>query len=163
MGIQVHTILVKQRAHALGALYRLVRKNAGVEAVATQQKLIDALDLVLEAQGLGIEYDMDHAVEPLPKRKFFPRGAYRRDVLTILRLAAKPMRIAEILDELCKMHSVTLNAKDHAHAAIKLAQGNFALIQAGFVVRVDKESGHRSGACRYVLKQFASIPPTVNE
>ncbi len=163
MGIQVHRTLVNQRAHALGALRRSIREAADAETIAKQECLVAAFDLVLEAQGLDIEYDRNHAVEPRPKKQFFPKGAYRRDTLNILRRAQRPMRITEILDALCEMHSVTLDAKDRAHAAIKLAQGNWCLMQEGFVVRVDKEGDHRSANCRYVLKQFASMPLTVNE
>jgi len=163
MGIQVHRTLVKQRAHALGALRRSVRKGADADVIAKLQLLVDAFDLVLAEQGLDIEYDRDHAIEPRPKKQFFPKGAYRRDTLNILRRAQRPMRISEILDALCEMHFVSLSATDRSHAAIKLAQGNWQLMQQGFVVRVDKEADHRSANCRYVLKQFASIPPTVNE
>jgi|EBPBio282013_DNA_FD.fasta_scaffold86465_1 hypothetical protein len=163
MGIQVHRTLVNQRAHALGALRRSIRKGADADTIAMQQRLVDAFDLVLEAQGLDIEYDRDHAVEPCPKKQFFPRGAYRRDTLNILRRAQCPMRISDILDALCEMHRVELEPADRAHAAIKLAQGNWHLMQKGFVVRVDKEADYRSANCRYVLKQFASSPRTVNE
>ncbi len=163
MGIQVHKTLVHQRSHALGALKRLIRRQAGHADILKQQLLIEAFDLVLEAQGLDIEYDLDHAVEPRPKKQFFPKGAYRRDALNVMRRAAQPMRIAEVLDALCALHKVSLNPKDRAHAAIKLAQGVWVLLQQGFVVRVDKEADHRSANCRYVLKQFASIPDTVNE
>lgn len=163
MGSQVHRTLVNQRAHALGALRRSVRKGVDADTIDKQQRLVEAFDLVLAAQGLDIEYDRDHAVEPCPKRRFFPKGAYRRDTLNILRRAQRPMRIAEILDALCEMHSVELEPADRAHAAIKLAQGNWHLMQKGFVVRVDKEADHRSANCRYVLKQFASMPLTVNE
>ncbi len=34
MGIQVHRTLVKQRAHALGALRRSVRKGADADVIA---------------------------------------------------------------------------------------------------------------------------------
>jgi hypothetical protein len=163
MGIQVHRTLINQRAHALGALKRLRRGCSDAGTLAAHERLVEAFDLVLQAQGLDIEYDRDHSVEPRPKKQFFPKGAYRRDTLNILRRAAAPMRIAEILDALCAMHSVELAAQDRAHAAIKLAQGTWVLTEKGLVVRVNKEADHRSASCRYVLKQFANMPLTVNE
>lgn len=131
--------------------------------LAAHDPLVEAFDLVFEAQELDIEYDRDHSVESRPKKQFFPKGAYRRDTLNILRCALVPMRIAEILNALCAMHSVELMAQDRAHAAIKLAQGTWVLTEKGLVVRVDKEADHRSASCRYVLKQFANMPLTVNQ
>ena len=163
MGIQVHRTLIIQRARALGALNRLRRSCADGGILAAHERLVEAFDLVLEAQGVDIEYDRSHSIEPRPKKQFFPKGAYRRDTLNILRRAATPLRIAEILDALCAMHSVELAAQDRAHAAIKLAQGTWVLTEKGLVVRVDKEADHRSASCRYVVKQFANMPLTVNE
>jgi hypothetical protein len=163
MGIQVHRTLIHQHAHALGHLKRLVRRQAPHPDILAQQKLLESFARVIDLQGMDDEWDREHAIEPRPKKQFFPKGAYRRDALTIMRRAARPMRVAEILGALCTLHKVTFDAKDRAHAAIKLAQGIGMLIQQGFVVRVDKEADHRSASCLYVLRQFASMPDTVNE
>lgn len=163
MGIQVHTTLVKQRAYALGQFRKLARTGATTDELEKQNRLVEAYDLVIANQGIDVEYDRDFSVEPRPRRHRFPRGAYTRDVLTILRRQQRPMSVAALLDSLCEMHNVTLSPEDRAHAAIKLAQGNWTLIQKGFVVRVDKAADHRSAACLYSLKQFASMPETVNE
>jgi hypothetical protein len=163
MGIQVHRTLLRQHAHARGHLNRLIRREAPHPDILAQQQLLESLARVIDLQGMDEHWDREHTIEPRPKREFFPKGAYRRDALNILRRAERPLRVAEILDALCERHKVTLGDKDRAHAAIKLAQGIWVLVQEGFVVRADKEADHRSASCRYVLRQFASMPDTVNE
>lgn len=155
MGIQVFKQLAIQRAHVNGELRRLRRRSADVAAVTRCEKLIEAIDVVMAHQGVDEAYDRTRAVAPTPKREYFPRGAYRRDVLTIMRREARPLRMAEILDRLCAMHQVTLSPEERSHAAIKLAQGNDALIQAGLVVRASKSADYRSAACTYELRRDA--------
>src|SRR5262249_46888384 len=121
--------------------------------IVRAQQLVEAIDIVMAHQGVEAQYDRNKAVERRPKRAHFPVGAYRRDVLTILRREARPMRISEILDRLCLMHRVTLSPEQRSHAAIKLAQGNDVLISRGLVVRTSKAGDFRSAACLYALRQ----------
>jgi hypothetical protein len=123
MGIQVHRTLVQQHAHALGKLKKLIRQQAPHSEILVQQQFAESLARVIDHQEIDEDWDRQHAVEPRPKRQYFPKGAYRRDTLNILR------------------------------RAVKLAQGNWALIQQGLVERVDKEADHRSASCLYVVKR----------
>jgi hypothetical protein len=136
----------------MGELRRLRRRSGPVDDIERCQRLIDAIDLVMAHQGVDAEYDRDKTKERRPKREYFPLGAYRRDVLAILRQAGQPMRVADILDRLCALHEVELTADQRAHAAIKLAQGTNFLIGKGFVVRASKAGDHRSAACTYALR-----------
>lgn len=151
MGIQVFKQLAKQRAYALGEVNRLRRRRAPDDEVQQASQLVDALSLVMERQGLNIGFENDAPLERRPKRCYFPVGAYRSDVLRILREHARPMRISEILDQLCAMHQVSLTPSERQHAAIKLAQGNDVLIGLGLVVRASKDGRHRSAPCTYML------------
>lgn len=151
MGIQVFKQLAKQRAYALGELRRLQRRSASEAEIQQASQLVDALGIVMEHQGLNIGFEKDAPLERRPKRRYFPTGAYRGDVLRILREQARPMRIGEILDHLCVMHRVSLAPEERRHAAIKLAQGNDVLIGMGLVVRASKAGDHRSAACTYTL------------
>jgi hypothetical protein len=153
MGIQVFQQLKIQRAYAVGELHKLRRAGAPEADLLEAQRLLDSLDFVMAHQGVADPYDRDHAVERRPKRSYFPIGAYRRDVLNILREEGRPMRIREILEKLCVMHHVTLSEDERRHAAIKLAQGNDVLIAAGFVTRWRKEGEHRSSPCWYMLRE----------
>lgn len=153
MGIQVHRTLIHQHAHALGKLKRLVRQQAPHSEILLQQQLAESLARVIDLQEVDADWDRHLAVEPRPKRQFFPKGAYRRDALNFMRRSGRPLRVADILDELCRMHSVALAPKDRSHAAIKLAQGIWVLIQQGLVERVDKEADHRFASCLYVVKR----------
>lgn len=154
MGIQIFKQLAKQRAYALGELCRLRRRSAPEAAIQEAIRLVDAMSLVMEHQGLNIGFENDAPLERRPKRQYFPTGAYRGDVLRILREQAHPMRIGEILDRLCAMHRVSLTPEQRRHAAIKLAQGNDVLIGMGLVVRASKDGGHRSAACTYTLARI---------
>lgn len=158
MGIQVHTQLVRQRAYALGALRRMQRCGASRAELARQRKLIGAYDLVLAAQGVDAGYDRDHAIDRRPHRGLFPRGAYRRDVLSILSAAQRPMRTAEILRDLCLMHKVLLGAEQRRHATAKLAEAIWMLIERGWVERVAKAANYPSAACLYALPAVAHSP-----
>lgn len=151
MGIQVFKQLAKQRAYALGELRQLRRHKAPEAEIEQASRLIDALSLAMEHQGLNIGFENDAPRERRPKRGYFPTGAYRGDVLRILREQARPMRIGEILDHLCAMHRVSLTHEERRHAAIKLAQGNDVLIGEGLVVRASKAGVYRSAACTYTL------------
>jgi hypothetical protein len=153
MGIQVFKQLAKQRAYALGELRRLKRRSAPEAEIREASKLVDALGMVLEHQGLRIDFEDDAPLERRPKRRYFPNGAYRGDVLQVLREQARPMRVSEILDCLCAMHQVCLTRQERSHAAIKLAQGNDVLIGLGLVVRAWKAGDHRSAPCTYALHQ----------
>ena len=152
MGIQVFKQLAKQRAYALGELRRLQRRSAPDTQIQEASRLVDALGVVLEHQGLRIDFEDDPALERRPKKSLFPSGAYRGDVLEILRQQGRPMRIGEILDHLCEMHNVSLMPEERRHAAIKLAQGNDVLIGLGLVVRASKAGNHRSAPCTYALR-----------
>lgn len=151
MGIQVFKQLRKQRTYALGELRRLQGRAAPDDEIQKARRLVDALSLVMEHQGLNIGFECDPPLERRPKHGHFPSGAYRGDVLRILREQARPMRISEILDYLCAMHRVTLTPAERGHAAIKLAQGNNVLIEMGLVARASKAGHHRSAACTYTL------------
>lgn len=159
MGIQVFKQLAKQRRYALGALHRLQRRNAPEQDIQRASQLLEALSLVMDHQGLNIGFEADRPLQRRPKRGYFPVGAYRGDVLRVLRAAERPMRITEILDELCVMHQVTLSNDERRHAAIKLAQGNDALIQQGLVVRATKAGPYRSAACTYELPKDCGESP----
>lgn len=152
MGIQVHRTLAIQHAHALGKLRRLVRKDAPHTEILQQQRLVEAIRLVIEHQGLDIVWDEERAVDPRPHKKLLPRAAYTRDALNIMRRAARPLRIAEILQEVCRMHGVTLGEADRRHACQKLAEANWKQVQRGIVEMVDKDPTNPYGACLYALK-----------
>lgn len=152
MGIQVHRTLAIQHAHALGKLRRLARKSAPHAEILQQQQLIEAIRLVIEHQGQDIVWDEELAVDPRPHKKLLPRAAYTRDALNIMRRAARPLRIAEILEELCRMHSVTLDEADRRHACQKLAEPNLKQVHRGLVEVVDKDATNPYGACLYALK-----------
>ncbi|MEJ7932598.1 hypothetical protein WG922_21690 [Ramlibacter sp. AN1015] len=100
MGIQVHRTLLRQHAHARGHLKRLIRRQAPHPDILAQQQLLESLARVIDLQGMDEHWDREHTIEPRPKREFFPKGAYRRDALNIMRRAERPMRVAEILDAL---------------------------------------------------------------
>jgi hypothetical protein len=153
MGIQVHRTLVLQHAHALGQLKKLLRKNAPHGDILAQQQLLESLRRCIEHQGIADEWDPDHAVEPRPHKLLLARAAYTRDSLNVMRRAGRPLRISEILEELCRMYRVTLNRKEHSHATQKLAEANWKLMQKGLVVRVDKDPNSPYGACLYALRQ----------
>jgi hypothetical protein len=161
MGIQVFKQLAIQRAYAVGDLRRLQRRAAPEAQVREAIRLVDALGIVMEHQGLRIDFEDDPALERRPKRGYFPSGAYRGDVLTILRRQGRPMRIREILDQLCEMHGVRLTSEQRRHAAIKLAQGNDVLIGLGLVVRASKAGTHRSAPCTYALRQPGDVMENV--
>lgn len=163
MGIQVHRALVIQHAHALGRLHRLARKNAPPPEVLKHQQLVEALRRVIAHQGQDVVWDDEHAVDPRPHKKLLPRSAYTRDSLNVMRRAARPLLIAEILADVCRMHNVTLNENEKKHATQKLAEANWKQVQRGIVVRVDKDPSNVYGACLYALKACASIPKTLNE
>ena len=151
MGIQIFKQLVTQRTYVLGELRRLERRAERQEKIEQCQALLHAIDLVIAHQGVNATYDREKAMEWRPKRQYFPKGAYRRDVLNILRRSGEPMRIAEILNHLCEMHCVELSEQQRSHAKIKLAQGNDVLVRKGYVVRASKAGEHRSAACTYAL------------
>lgn len=153
MAIQVFKQLRRQRAYALGEVARLRRKGADDQSIREVECLVRAIELVMNNQGVDEPYLHDAPKERTPKRKFFPRGAYRRDTLRILREAGRPLRIRQILHRLCELHAVQLGPKDLEHAAIKLAQANYHLMRAGFVQIDTKEGEHRSAACTYALRQ----------
>lgn len=153
MGIQVFKQLAKQRAYALGELRRLQRRSAHAADIERTKRLVDALSVVLEHQGLNIDFEDDSPIERRPKRNYFPNGAYRGGILQVLREQARAMRISEILDRLCEMHEVNLTPHERRHAAIKLAQGNDVLIGLGLVVRESKAGAHRSAPCTYALRR----------
>jgi hypothetical protein len=163
MGIQVHRALLLQHAHALGHLKKLARKKAPHADVLAQQQLVEALRRVIDHQEVDHDWDREHAVDPRPHKKLLPRAAYTRDGLSVMRRACRPLRIAEILGEMCQMHQVTFSREQHAHAAQKLAEAMWKLIQRGLVVRVGKDPNNPYGACLYALKQWASSPETLNE
>lgn len=163
MGIQVHTQLVQQRARALGALQRMQRAGAPRADIACQRRLIAAYDLVLAEQGVDAGYDREHAIDSRPRRRDFPRGAYRRDVLTILSVAQRPMRIAEILRDLCVMHGALPDAAQRRHAGAKLAEGVWHLVQRKLVTRVGKSADYPSATCSYALPEFAGSAPHVSQ
>ena len=152
MGIQVFNQLASQRKYVLGDLRRLLRRSESTEKVEQCKALLDAIDLVMEHQAVDATYDRNKAVERRPKREYFPAGAYRRDVLTILRRSGAPMRISEMLQALCEMHGVQLSDRQRSHASIKLAQGNDVLMSKGYVIRASKAGEHRSAACTYALR-----------
>jgi hypothetical protein len=152
MGIQVHRTLVLQHAHALGQLKKLARKNAPHLDVLAQQQLVESLRRVIEHQGIDQEWDTEHAVEPRPHKKLLPRSAYTRDALNVMRRASRPLRIVEILDELCRMHKVTLSREEYSYATQKLAEANWKQVQRGIVERVAKDPANAYGACLYALR-----------
>ena len=152
MGIQVHRALTIQHAHALGKLRRLVRKSAPHPEILQQQQLVESIRRVIEHQAQEVVWDEEHAVDPRPHRKLLPRAAYTRDALNVMRREARPMRVSEILQELCRMHHVTLSETDLRHACQKLAEANWKQVQRGIVERVDKDATNAYGACLYALK-----------
>lgn len=152
MGIQVHRALTIQHAHALGKLRRLVRNSAPHPAILEQQQLVESMRRVIEHQGQDIVWDDEHAVDPRPHKKLLPRAAYTRDALNVMRRAARPMRISEILQELCRMHGANLDEAELRHACQKLAEANWKQVQRGIVERVDKDPASAYGACLYALK-----------
>lgn len=163
MGIQVHRTLVIQHAHALGRLKRLIRKNAPHFDILAQQQLLESLRRVIALQGQDVVWDEDQAVDPRPHKRLLPRSAYTRDALNVMRRAARPLRITEILDEICRTHSVTLSSGESSHAYQKLAEANWKQVQRGIVVCVDKDPTNTHGACLYALKEWGSSPNTLNE
>ncbi len=152
MGIQVHRTLVIQHAHALGRLRRLIRKNAPHVDILEQQKLVESLRRVIAHQDQDVVWDEEHAVDPRPHKRLLPRSAYTRDALNVMRRAARPLRIAEILGEICQQHNVTLSVSEHQHASQKLAEANWKQVQRGIIVMVGKDPTNAYGACLYALK-----------
>ena len=80
-----------------------------------------------------------------------------------MRRAARPLLIAQILSEVCRLHDVTLDEAEKKHATQKLAEANWKQVQRGIVVRAGKDPSNAYGACLYALKACASIPNTLNE
>jgi hypothetical protein len=163
MGIQVHRTLVLQHAHALGQLKKLARNNAPHDDILAQQRLVESLRQVIDHQGMDEVWDPEHAVEPRPHKRLLPRSAYTRDSLNIMRKAGRPLRVAEILDELCRMHQVSLSEANRRHACQKLAEANWRQVQRGIVERVDKDPTNAYGACLYALKEWARSPNTLKQ
>lgn len=152
MGIQVHRTLVIQHAHALGRLKRLIGKKAPHIDILEQQKLVESLRRVIALQDQDVVWDEEHAVDPRPHKRLLPRSAYTRDALNFMRRAARPLRIAEILSEVCQLHHVTLSVSEQQHASQKLAEANWKQVQRGIVVMVGKDPTNVYGACLYALK-----------
>jgi hypothetical protein len=117
-----------------------------------QQQLVESLRRVIALQAQDVVWDEEHAVDPRPHKKLLPRAAYTRDALNIMRRAGRPLRVAEVLQELCAMHGVTLDEADQRHACQKLAEANWKQVQRGIVERVDKDPTNAYGACLYALK-----------
>ena len=152
MGIQVHRALAIQHARELGKLHRLVRKSAPHPEILQQQQLVESIRRVIDHQGQDIVWDDEHAVDPRPHKRLLPRAAYTRDALNVMRRAARPVLLSEVLDELCRVHNVTLSEDERRHASQKLAEANWKQVQRGIVEMVGKDPANPYGACLYALK-----------